>query len=148
MRGGTAYSSVNISNSLIGSPIVSTPSVLIACNQPSLEAFEGQTAPGGIILVNSSLIDRKVARPDVRAFYVPAADIANRLGVRAVLNVVLLAAYSAISGVIAEATLRRTIPSTLKQPSTLEANLRAIDEGLRYVREHYPEAVQARDPKP
>ncbi len=143
MRGGTANSSVNISNNAIGSPIVSYPNVLLACNLPSLDAFESQTAPGGTILVNSSLIERKVAREDVQALYIPAAEMANRIGVRAVLNVILLAAYSAVSGVISEQTLRKTVPATLKQQSAVGANLKAIDEGIRYIREHYPEASQA-----
>jgi 2-oxoisovalerate ferredoxin oxidoreductase beta subunit len=139
MRGGTANSSVNISNSVIGSPIVSYPNVLIACNIPSLDTLEDKVAPGGTIIVNSSLIDRKVKRTDVRAYYIPAAEIANQTGVRAVLNVVLLAAYSAITGAISEATLRKVIPATLKKQSAIDANLKAIDEGFRYVREHYPD---------
>ena len=138
MRGGTANSSVNISNSVIGSPIVSYPNVLIACNLPSLDSFEDKVTPGGLIIVNSSLIDRKVARTDVRVLYIPASDIANQIGVRAVLNVVLLAAYAAYSGAIREETLRKVIPATLKKKSAAEANLKAIDEGIRYIREHYP----------
>jgi 2-oxoisovalerate ferredoxin oxidoreductase beta subunit len=141
MRGGTANSSVNISNNAIGSPIVSTPNVLMACNIPSLDTFESQVAPGGLIIVNSSLIERKVQRKDVRAVYIPAADIANEIGVRAVLNVILLAAYSAISGVISEENLRKTIPATLKKQSAIEANLKAIDAGFRHIRENYPEML-------
>jgi 2-oxoacid:acceptor oxidoreductase gamma subunit (pyruvate/2-ketoisovalerate family) len=138
MRGGTANSSVNLSNSAVGSPIVAHPNVLLACNLPSLDSFEEAVTPGGIIMVNSSLVDRKVERKDVRVIYLPAADIANRIGVRAVLNVVLLAAYSAISGVIREETLRRTIPAALKNPAVVDANLQAIDLGIAYIREHYP----------
>jgi 2-oxoisovalerate ferredoxin oxidoreductase beta subunit len=138
MRGGTANSSVNISNATIGSPIVPHPNVLIACNLPSLDAFESQTMPGGTILVDSSLVERKVARQDVQALYLPAAEVANRIGVQAVMNVILLAAYSAVSGVLSEETLRKAIPATIKKQSLLEANLKAIDEGLAYMRRHYP----------
>ena len=140
MRGGTANSSVNISNAAIGSPIVSHPNVLIACNLPSLDAFETQTMRGGSILVDNSLVERRVARQDVRPFYIPAAEMANRIGIQAVMNVVMLAAYSALSGVISEETLRKTIPATLKKQSLLEANLKAIHEGLAYTRLHYPDA--------
>jgi 2-oxoisovalerate ferredoxin oxidoreductase beta subunit len=143
MRGGTANSSVNISNSAIGSPVVAYPNVLIACNVPSLDAFEDKVPPGGLIIVNSSLIERKVRRTDVRAVYVPAADMANEIGVRAVLNVILLAAYSALTGVVREETLRKTIPATLKKQSAVEANLKAIDAGIRHIREHYPQLAQA-----
>jgi 2-oxoisovalerate ferredoxin oxidoreductase beta subunit len=144
MRGGTANSSVTISNTAIGSPVVSLPNVLIACNIPSLDTFEDKVTPGGIIIVNSSLIERKVRRTDLTAVYIPAADIANQIGVRAVINVILLAAYSALTGIISEATLRKTIPATLKKQSAIEANLKAIDEGIRYVRENYAAVIKAR----
>ncbi len=135
MRGGMANSSVTISNEAIGSPVVSYPNVLIACNIPSLDGFEDKVVPGGIILVNSSLVQRRVQRKDVRAIYLPAAEMADRIGVRAVVNVILLAAYSALTGVISEATLRQIIPATLKKQSAIDANLRAIDEGCQFVRE-------------
>jgi 2-oxoisovalerate ferredoxin oxidoreductase beta subunit len=143
MRGGTANSSVNVSNAAIGSPMVSYPNVLMACNLPSLDAFESTVLPGGLILVNSSLIERKVTRTDVRAIYIPAADMANQIGFRAVLNVILLAAYSALTGIIREGTLRTTIPATLKNQAAAAANLKAIDEGIGYIKKHYPEALHA-----
>jgi 2-oxoglutarate ferredoxin oxidoreductase subunit gamma len=146
MRGGTANSSVNISNSAVGSPIVAHPNVLVACNLPSLDSFEDQVVAGGIIMVDSSLVERKVRREDVRTIYLPAAEIANRIGVRAVLNVVLLAAYSTMTGVISEETLRRTIPATLKNPALVNANIQAIEAGVRFVREHYPEAINREAP--
>jgi Pyruvate/2-oxoacid:ferredoxin oxidoreductase gamma subunit len=74
---------------------------------------------------------------------VPATEIANRIGVPAVLNVVLLAAYAALTGIISESTLRTTIPATLKKQSAVEANLKAITEGYRFIREHYPALMVA-----
>lgn len=138
MRGGTANSSINIANTMICSPIVSYPNVLIACNIPSLDSFEDQVVPGGWIIVNSSLVDRKVARTDVRVAYLPASEIANRIGVRAVLNVVLLAAYATLTGVIKVATLRQVIPANFNQPSAVEANLKAIDEAVRHLQQRGP----------
>jgi 2-oxoisovalerate ferredoxin oxidoreductase beta subunit len=148
MRGGTANSSVNISNAPVGSPIVAHPNVLFACNQPSLDAYESAVVSAGTILVNTSLVERKVQRPDVRALYLPAADIADRIGLRAVVNVVLLAAYSAISGVIHPDTLRRTIPPMLKNKAAVDANLAAIAEGIRYIRENYPQELLQETSRP
>jgi len=96
-------------------------------------------------MVNSSLVERQVKRKDVRVIYLPAAEMANRIGVRAVLNVVMLAAYAAISGVISEETLRKIIPATLKNPAVADANRQAIDEGIQYVREHYPGEIHRED---
>ena len=62
MRGGTANASVIVSRGPIGAPVVEDPNVLIAMNGPSLDSFEQKVDSGGLIIVNSSLIDRKVTR--------------------------------------------------------------------------------------
>ena len=62
MRGGTASCSVIVSDEPVGSPIVTTPDVLVAMNLPSLDRFEGKVAPGGMIFLDSSLIERAVVR--------------------------------------------------------------------------------------
>ncbi len=77
MRGGTASCSVIISDSPVGSPIVSKPDVLIAMNLPSLDRYESAVAEGGTIFVDSTLVERKVKRTDVTAYYVPATRLAN-----------------------------------------------------------------------
>ena len=66
MRGGTCNCSVVLSDESIGSPLVTAPDVLIAMNLPSLDKFENSVVPGGTILLDSSLIDRKVTRQDVK----------------------------------------------------------------------------------
>jgi len=93
MRGGTANCSVVISDDLVGSPVVAEADTLIAMNGPSLDKFESQVKPGGLILVNSSLVERKVKRTDVKAFYFPVNDVASDLGNLKVANMVMLGAY-------------------------------------------------------
>ncbi len=77
MRGGTANCSVVISDEPVGSPLVDNCDVLIAMNLPSLDKFEPTVKPGGLIVVNSSIIERKVERDDVRVVYCDAAHIAE-----------------------------------------------------------------------
>jgi 2-oxoglutarate ferredoxin oxidoreductase subunit gamma len=94
MRGGTANCSVIVSDALIGSPVITNDATcLIAMNLPSLVKFEEDVVTGGVIFVNSSLIERKVDRDDVHAYYVPANQIANELGNLKVANMVMLGAY-------------------------------------------------------
>ena len=76
MRGGTANCSVIVSDEEVGSPMVDNADVLIAMNLPSLDKFEHTVKPGGLIVVNSSIIDRKVQRDDVKVVYCDAAKIA------------------------------------------------------------------------
>ncbi len=98
MRGGTAYCNVMISDSPIASPIiVDDASCAIVMNLPSLMKFESYVAPGGLLLVNSSLIEQKVERKDVQGVYVPANDLAVECGNSRAANMVMLGAYLAIT---------------------------------------------------
>lgn len=90
MRGGTANCGVIISEDPIGSPIVARPDVLIALNKPSFEKYEKMTQPGGYIFLDSSLIDSKSERDDIKVFYVPASELAHAAGNGSLSNVVLL----------------------------------------------------------
>ena len=70
MRGGTANCSVCVSDEAIGSPLVTNPNVFIAMNLPSFDKFINAVEPGGIVIVDSSLIDKKVERDDVTVYYI------------------------------------------------------------------------------
>ena len=92
MRGGTANCSVTVSDDEIGSPLVDNADVLIAMNLPSLDKFEHTVKPGGLIVVNSSIIDRKVVRDDVRVVYCDANRIAESVKNPKGANVAILGA--------------------------------------------------------
>ena len=90
MRGGTANCSVVLSDEPVGSPIVNKPDVLIVMNLPSLDKYEDAVVPGGTIFVDSTLIGRKVRRTDVRAFYLPATQLAQQNGIASLANMIML----------------------------------------------------------
>ena len=90
MRGGTANCSICLSDEPIGSPLVTNPNVLIAMNRPSLDKFVNEVEPGGTILLDSSLIDERVERDDVTAFYVPASKLAEENGLKGLANIILV----------------------------------------------------------
>jgi 2-oxoglutarate ferredoxin oxidoreductase subunit gamma len=102
MRGGTANCSVIISEEPIGSPIVVEPTALVAMNLPSLEKFESSLSPGGILVVNSSLVDHQSKRDDITVYKVPANDIASNLGNARMANMVALGALNAALGYAVE----------------------------------------------
>ena len=89
MRGGTANCSIIISDSAVGSPIVSNPDILIAMNLPSLDRYENEVVSGGKIFVDSTLISRKVERTDVDVYYIPATEIANEKGISTLANMII-----------------------------------------------------------
>ena len=90
MRGGTANCNVILSDDPVGSPIITTPDVLIAMNAPSLQKYVNSVAKGGQIYVDSSLIDAKVERDDVEVFYIPATQMAKDNGIGSLANMIIL----------------------------------------------------------
>lgn len=90
MRGGTANCSVCISDEAIGSPLVTNPNVLIAMNLPSFDKFIDAVEPGGVVIVDSSLIDKKVERDDVTVYYVPSTALADENGISGLSNMILV----------------------------------------------------------
>lgn len=95
MRGGTANCSVVISDAPVASPVVTKATAVVAMNRPSLDKFEANVLPGGMIFINSSIIEEKAKREDIQAFYVPCNQIAEELGNPKVANMVMLGAYIA-----------------------------------------------------
>ncbi|MFH0801138.1 MAG: 2-oxoacid:acceptor oxidoreductase family protein [bacterium] len=94
-RGGFAYCTVVLSDEEIGSPVVVHPNSMIIMNLPSMDKFEPNLLPGGLIVVNSSMVNRTVKRRDVTAIMVPATEIATELGNQKMANMVVLGAYLA-----------------------------------------------------
>ena len=100
MRGGTANCSVIISDTPVGSPIITNPDMLIVMNNPSLDKYEDAVVPGGKIFVDSSLIERKVQRTDVDVFYVPATALAAEKGLDTLANMILVGKLTRESGIV------------------------------------------------
>ena len=134
MRGGTANCSVILSDTPVGSPIVSNPDILLVMNLPSLDKYEKSVPAGGKIFVDSTFIDRKVDRDDVDVYYIPATKIASDAGVPTLANMVLLGKVIKETGVMplenVERTLRKVISA--KRADMLEINMKAIKLGYDY----------------
>lgn len=134
MRGGTANCSVIISDDPVGSPIVSEPDCLIAMNLPSLKRYEKSVVPGGMILVDSTLINEKVARSDVSVFYVPATKLAKEAGFSTLANMILcgklLRESEDLSFENTKQALQKVIPP--RKADLLDVNLNALRVGYDY----------------
>lgn len=100
MRGGTANCNVMVADAPIGSPIVTEATTGIMMNRPSLDKFEDDIVDGGILLINSSLIDIKSKRDDLNVYYIPANEIAVELGSAKAANMVMLGAYLELTKVV------------------------------------------------
>jgi len=131
MRGGTAYCTVVISDKRIGSPIIKNPSHLVAMNRPSLEKFANDVKPGGVILINSSLIPTRSERDDITELIVPANDIATKAGSIRAANIVALSAFAAKAKVVDLELLKNCVKSEFSaKPKIIPLNMKAFDEGV------------------
>ena len=132
MRGGTANCSVILSDEPVGSPIVSKPDALIVMNLPSLDKYEGSVVSGGSVFVDSTLIERKLRREDVKAFYVPATALANELGTPSLANMIMVGKFIKETGAVSaddmEAALKKVVSA--RHQDMLKANLNAIKRGF------------------
>jgi len=133
MRGGTANCSVIISGKRIGSPVVINPNILVAMNGPSLDSFENDVVPGGVIIVNSSIVERKVKRTDVKAIHVPLTEIAAGLGLRAAANMVGLGVLLGHEKMFNKERIHEVFKTSLKRKETLEINIKAVNAGFDFV---------------
>ena len=135
MRGGTANCTVVIADEEIGSPLVRHPRGLIAMNLPSLDKYEHQIQPEGIIIINTSLVDRMLVRDDLNSVYIPANEIAESLGEKRLANIVLLGALITSLPVLDVSNIEQSIIDHLpeKHRDLLPSNLQALKLGAEFV---------------
>ena len=134
MRGGTANCTVVVSDEEIGSPFVKNPTAVIAMNLPSLEKFENLVAPGGVIVLNSSIIDRAVTRDDIKVVSLPANEIAEELGSSRSVNMVMLGALLGNLDILPVEAIEKGLKAHLpeRQMKFLEGNIKALRKGAEY----------------
>lgn len=132
MRGGTANCNVTLSDEPIGSPMISDPNVVIALNQPSLDKFEDDVVPGGVILVNTTLCNSLPERTDIKVIPVDATAIAEDNGLAGLANIVcvgkLYSELSFCSRETLEEAIRRVVPP--RKAAMIDKNLKALELGM------------------
>jgi 2-oxoglutarate ferredoxin oxidoreductase subunit gamma len=133
MRGGTANCHVVISPFEIGSPTVSVPDVLVAMNRPSMERFVKDIKPGGYLFYNSSLIDVKPSRADIKIIAVPANEIAESLGDPGIANVVMCGAIVENTSVVQMKSIKMAMEKIVSSARVhlLELNHKALEAGRK-----------------
>jgi len=144
MRGGTAFCCVKLSDRPIGSPLIADDaSCAIVMNLPSFKKFESRVAPGGVLLVNSSLIDQLSCRNDIDVHYVPANEIAVECGNVKMANIVMLGAFLETTEVVDRSSVVTAFKKVFgkKAEQLLNQNRTALRRGAAHVREQIPLTV-------
>ena len=134
MRGGTCNCSVILSDTPVGSPIITNPDVLIALNLPSLQKFIGDVVPGGQVYVDSALINEKVERTDVQVFYIPVTQMAKDEGIPTLANMIMLGHVlennPELNFAGTDAVVNKLVPP--KKATLIELNMKALTLGKEY----------------
>ena len=134
MRGGTANCNVILSETPVGSPIITVPDVLIAMNLPSLEKYIDTVAPGGQVYLDSSLINYQIKRTDVQVFPVPATAMAKENDMASLANMILVGAllenHPELSFEGTDAVVADLVPP--KKAALVELNMKALNMGKEY----------------
>jgi 2-oxoisovalerate ferredoxin oxidoreductase beta subunit len=129
MRGGTAHCHVRLSSQGIASPLINRPSTVIVFNEPSLERFGGELLPGGLLMLNSSMVTSKPAREDVRIVEVPATDAAKEVGNPKVANMVMLGAYLKLTNAVNAESVLSSLGAHGMRADLMEINRKALEAG-------------------
>jgi len=133
MRGGTANCSVILSDDQVGSPIVTMPTSVVVMNRPSLDKFEKDLVKGGVLIIDSDLVDREAVRTDVEIIKIPAQTEAANLGSKQIANMVLLGALVAKTNIVSMEVLLQSLREHGKE-KFFEVNKKALEVGASYVK--------------
>ncbi|CAA7602096.1 acceptor oxidoreductase, gamma subunit, pyruvate/2-ketoisovalerate [Acididesulfobacillus acetoxydans] len=133
MRGGTANCSVTLSDTPVSSPLIDEPDTLFVLNRPSLEKFEGNVKPGGLLLLNSSLVKVEPQRTDLRVLKLPVDNLAQeKFGNSRVANMILVGAFVAITGAVSldsvVGALKKVLPE--HRHKLIPLNRQALELGV------------------
>ncbi len=132
MRGGTANVSAVVSDQPIASPIVSTPDILVALNQPSIEKFAPHIRPGGVLVYDTGMCPDGCKRTDIQIISAPISSLAKEIGSDKVVNMIAIGMVIGRTNVIKYESMEEDLTSFLKErdPDLLEKNLIAIKKGM------------------
>ncbi|HUB30031.1 MAG TPA: 2-oxoacid:acceptor oxidoreductase family protein, partial [Terracidiphilus sp.] len=129
MRSGTSNCHVRIAREPIDSPLVPTPSVLIAMNEPSLRKFAASVEAGGWIIYNGEAMPADLERADVHVLARPFLEVANKLGDARAANMVMLGAVAEISGAVPQPHIDAALRRLVRNPKWIELDERAMAKG-------------------
>ncbi len=135
MRGGTANCTVVVSDKEIASPVASHPDVVVAMNYPSMVKYQNMIKSGGTVFLNSDLISQELSRSDVEVVKVPANTLAHEMRNDRVLNLIMLGALAAVTGVVSPEGLGKAVETVLsgKKQSLIDINKAALTNGEKYI---------------
>ena len=134
VRGGAANCTVAVADEEIASPIASEPDCLVIMNKPSLLTFQNRITHGGVMFLNTSLVDIRPFREDVVVYEIPLAKIANSIGVTRGHNLIMLGAFVRHTKIVSPETCLKGLEERMKgkKGTAWETNRKALMAGYQW----------------
>lgn len=130
-RGGSSSAQVILSTEPILYPYVTQPDILVVMSQEAYTRFSPQLKPGGILITEQELVNIDHLPTGIRVYGVPATRLAEELGRKMVLNIVMVGFFGAVAGLLDRESLRKAVADSVP-PAFQDLNLRAFDKGYEY----------------
>jgi 2-oxoglutarate ferredoxin oxidoreductase subunit gamma len=130
-RGSACSVQLIVSSDEIDYPYLTQPEILVVMSQEAYSKFSPELAPGGLLITESELVSAHNLRKDVRHLSIPATRIAEELGKRMVLNIVMMGFLTAVAGLVSPEAMRKAVLASVPK-GTEEMNLKAFEKGYEY----------------
>jgi 2-oxoglutarate ferredoxin oxidoreductase subunit gamma len=130
-RGGSSSAQVILSSEPILYPYVTQPDILVVMSQEAYTRFGPQLKAGGILIIEQELVRIDRMPTGVRVYGVPATRLAEEIGKKVVLNIVMVGFFGAVTNLVDPDALRKAVADSVP-PAMQALNLRAFDKGFAY----------------
>ena len=138
-RGGACSAQLILSPTPILYPYVVQPDLMVLMSHEAFAKFAKDIKPGGTLIIESELVQVEYALPaGVKVYGIPATRMAEELGKRMVLNVVMTGFFGAVSGLLKRESLRKAVEDSVPA-AFAELNRKAFDAGWEYGVKHLAE---------
>ncbi|HTV65270.1 MAG TPA: 2-oxoacid:acceptor oxidoreductase family protein [Bryocella sp.] len=139
-RGGACSAQVILSDAPVLYPYVTRPDILVVMSQEAYTLFSPQLKDTGILIIEEDLVRIGEHPAGTRVYSIPATRIAEELGKKMVLNIVMVGFFGAVSGVVNADALRKAVAASVPE-AYRELNLRAFDRGFKYGTKELSEVI-------
>ena len=146
-RGGSSSAQVILSNEPILYPYVTQPDILVVMSQEAYTRFAPQLKPGGILITEQELVRLDHHPQGLRTYAVPATRLAEELGRKVVLNIVMVGFFGAVTKLLEGDSLRKAVADSVP-PALQKLNLQAFDKGYEYGSELMVKLAENGEPEP
>jgi len=130
-RGSACSAQVVLDDEPILYPYVHRPHFMVVMSQDAFTKFSPELREDGTLLVEQELVNTEGLPDGVKVYGIPATRIAEELGKKMVLNIVMVGFFTAITGLVSEKAAREAVADSVP-PNTIDLNMRAFDRGFTY----------------